>query len=84
MQTCLEEEMHRFRSSGMLRRFPPPRADALYNLSGDISHEQLAHMSSPSAFFPPSDLFEFIPAEKAACLRVGGHVGREGVNLLLL
>lgn len=41
-------------------------------------------MSFPSVFFPPTDLFEFIPAEKAACLRVGGHVGREGVNLLLL
>lgn len=45
-------------------------------------------MSSPSAFVPPSDLFEFIlqfiPVGKAACLLVGGHVGREGVNLLLL
>lgn len=52
------------------------------------SDEQLVRMSSPTAFFPPSDLFEFIlqfiPAGKAACLRVGGHVGREGVNLLLL
>lgn len=84
MQTCLEEEMNRFRSSGMLA----PPADALYKLSGNTSNERLAHMSSPSAFFPSSDLFEFIlqfiPAGKAACLRVGGHVGREGVNLLLL
>lgn len=39
-------------------------------------------------FVLPSDLFEFTlqftPAGKAARLRVGGHVGREGVNLLLL
>lgn len=41
-----------------------------------------------SAFVPSSDLFEFLlqftPTGKAACLPVGGHVGREGVNLLLL
>lgn len=45
-------------------------------------------MSCPSSPGGPGDLFEFILAHaragKAFCLRVGGHVGREGVNLLLL